>query len=105
MSQYGFLKDGVHYASDPHVVRKIAAEVAVLPDRVVSDPAPVCHLSEFADSSLNFKLRFWITDAEEGVTNVKGQVLLGLWDAFKENNIQIPYPHREIYIRNEKAQF
>ncbi len=96
---------GVHYASDPHVVRKIAAEVAVLPDRVVSDPAPVCHLSEFADSSLNFKLRFWITDAEEGVTNVKGQVLLGLWDAFKENNIQIPYPHREIYIRNEKAQF
>ncbi|MBL4590042.1 MAG: mechanosensitive ion channel [Alphaproteobacteria bacterium] len=96
---------GVHYASDPHVVRKIASEVAVLPDRVVNDPAPVCHLSEFGDSSLNFKLRFWITDAEEGVTNVKGQVLLGLWDAFKENNIKIPYPHREIYIRNEKTEF
>ncbi len=96
---------GVHYASDPHLVRKIASEVAQIPERVVSTPAPVCHLCEFGDSALNFKLRFWITDAQEGVTNVKGLVLLGLWDAFKEHGIKIPYPHREIYIRNESDEF
>ena len=93
---------GVHYDSDPHLIRKIAAEVALQPDRVAKDPEPICHLTEFGDSSLNFKLRFWITDAQDGVTNVKGQVFLGLWDAFKENGIQIPYPHREIFIRREE---
>lgn len=96
------IKFGVHYDSDPHLVRKIASEVAVQPDRVADDPAPVCHLTEFGDSSLNFALRFWIKDAQEGVTNVKGQVFLGLWDAFKENGIQIPYPHREVFIRREE---
>jgi len=84
-------------------VRKIASEVAAQPERVANDPTPICHLTEFGDSSLNFSLRFWIKDAEEGVTNVKGQVFLGLWDAFKENGIQIPYPHREVFIRREEA--
>ena len=98
------IKFGVHYDSDPHLVRKIAIEVASQPERVVSDPVPVCHLTEFGDSSLNFTLRFWILDAQDGVTNVKGEVFLGLWDAFKEHGIQIPYPHREIFIRREEIE-
>ncbi|MGB1077062.1 MAG: mechanosensitive ion channel family protein [Bdellovibrionales bacterium] len=97
------IKFGVHYDSDPHLVRKLAVEAATKPERVVDEPSPVCHLSEFGDSSLDFKLRFWITDAEEGVTNVKGQVLLEIWDIFKENGVQIPYPHREIYIKRDEV--
>ena len=94
---------GVHYKSDPHLVKKIAEEAtANAHDRIVKNPAPVCHLVEFGDSSLNFSLRFWIKDAEAGVTNIKGQVMLALWDAFKENDIEIPYPHREIYIHEKK---
>lgn len=89
---------GVHYDSDPHEVIKIAIEAATRPDRVVETPAPVCWLLEFGDSSINFTLRFWIKDAEEGVANVQGQVMLALWDAFKENDIDIPYPHREVFI-------
>jgi small-conductance mechanosensitive channel len=92
------MKFGVHYDSDPHLVKKIAQDVALKPSRVVSSPAPVCHLVEFGDSSLNFSLRFWIEDAEEGVTNMKGAVMLELWEAFKEHNIQIPYPHRELIL-------
>ncbi len=61
-------------------------------------PEPLCWITEFGDSSINFSLRFWIKDAEEGVTNVKGEVLLALWDVFKEHKIQIPYPHREVYL-------
>jgi small-conductance mechanosensitive channel len=85
---------GVDYKSDPHVVKKLAIEVATKVNRVVEDPKPVCHLVEFGDSSLNFVLRYWIEDAENGVTNTKGDVMLGLWDAFKENGIEIPFPHR-----------
>lgn len=92
------VKFGVHYESDPHLVRKIAADAAVKVPRVVADPAPVCHLTEFGESALNFKLRFWIRDAEEGITNVRGLVMLALWDAFRENGIKIPYPHREVYM-------
>jgi small-conductance mechanosensitive channel len=90
---------GVHYESEPHMVKRIAEEVASKPDRVVSDPKPQCHLAEFGDSSLDFKLRFWIEDAQKGVTNMRGDVMLALWDAFKENGIKIPYPHREVYVR------
>jgi small-conductance mechanosensitive channel len=93
------VKFGVHYDSDPHLVKKIAEEVCTKPERVVQDPAPICHLVEFGDSSLNFVLRFWIKDAEKGITNMRGAVMLALWDAFKANNIAIPYPHREVFIR------
>ena len=85
-------KFGVHYDSDPYLVKKLAEDAATHPDRVVDNPAPVCHLVEFGDSSLNFVLRFWIKDAEKGITNMRGAVMLALWDAFKENKIAIPYP-------------
>lgn len=89
---------GVDYKADPHLVKKIAEAAAAIPERVVEDPPAVCWLVEFGDSSLNFSLRFWIKDAEQGVTNVKGEVMMALWDAFKEHGIEIPYPHREIYL-------
>ncbi len=92
---------GVHYDSDPHVVRKLAIEAAGKPDRVVDSPAPVCHLVEFGDSSINFVLRYWIKDAEKGIVNTKGDVMLALWDILKENNIKIPYPHREVFVHKE----
>lgn len=95
---------GVHYNSNPHDVKRIAEEcIAGAHDRICKTPAPVCHLTEFADSSLNFKLRFWIKDAEKGVTNIRGEAMLALWDAFKENNIEIPYPHREVYMHETKS--
>ncbi len=93
---------GVHYNSNPHDVKAMAeAAAATAHERICSDPTPICHLTEFGDSSLNFKLRFWIKDAEKGVTNMRGAVMLALWDVFKENNIAIPYPHREIFMHSE----
>ncbi len=93
---------GVHYNSDPHLVKKIAEECAARVARVEKEPKPMCHVVAFGDSSINFSLRFWIRDAEKGVTNVQGDVFLALWDAFKENGIQIPYPHREVFIHEKK---
>ena len=95
-------KFGVHYDSDPHLIKQITAEAASKIDRVVESPSPVCHLVEFGDSSLNFVLRYWIKDAEKGITNTKGDVMLAIWDIFKEHNVQIPYPHREVFMHNAK---
>ncbi|MAF68349.1 MAG: mechanosensitive ion channel family protein [Micavibrio sp.] len=91
---------GVHYDSDPHEVTRVAIEAAAKPERVVESQKPVCWISGFGDSSIDFKLRFWIEDAQNGVSNIKGQVFLELWDAFKANGIKIPYPHREVFVHD-----
>jgi small-conductance mechanosensitive channel len=91
---------GVSYDSDPHEVSRVAIEAAGSVDRVDSSrKPPVCWMTEFGDSSINFKLRFWFHDPQQGLTNIRGRVLLALWDAFKENDIKIPYPHREVIMK------
>ncbi|MEJ8571156.1 mechanosensitive ion channel family protein [Microbaculum marinum] len=89
---------GVSYASDPHQVRRITVEACAAVDRVAGEPAPVCHLTAFGESSLDFLLRFWIADPEKGLTNIRGAVMLALWDAFKANGIDIPFPHRQLLV-------
>ncbi len=91
---------GVSYDSDPHEVSRLAREAAASVERVdTTRNPPVCWLTEFGDSSLNFKLRFWIDDPQKGLTNIRGKVMLALWDAFREHGIGIPYPHREIIVK------
>jgi small-conductance mechanosensitive channel len=63
---------------------------------VLSFKAPVCHVVGFGDSSVDYILRFWITDPTGGLTNIRGNVFLALWDAFHENGISIPFPQREV---------
>ncbi|KEC71694.1 mechanosensitive ion channel family protein [Rhizobium leguminosarum bv. phaseoli CCGM1] len=91
---------GTAYDSDPHEVARIAIATASTVDRVANNyRAPVCWLTCFGASSLDFRLRFWISDPANGLTNVRGQVLMALWDAFKEAGVSIPFPHREIIMR------
>ncbi|HAC51115.1 mechanosensitive ion channel protein [Sulfitobacter sp. HI0082] len=89
---------GTAYADDPHVVRKLAVDAAKGVDRVLSYKAPVCHIVGFGDSSVDYILRFWIKDPTGGLTNIRGNVYLALWDAFKENGISIPFPQREVKV-------
>ena len=91
---------GVSYGSDPHLVRRLAVDVVSKLPRVMTFPDPVCHIVGFGDSSIDFVLRFWIQDPEMGVTNIRGEAFLGLWDAFKENGIEIPYPHRQVLLKS-----
>lgn len=93
---------GVSYDSDPHEVIALAIGAAESCRRVYGDRTPVCWMTAFGDSSLNFILRFWISDPRQGLTNIRGTVMLAMWDAFKENGIEIPYPHREIIMKKEK---
>ncbi len=87
---------GASYDDDPHLVRKIAIEAAASVDRVLSTTKPVCHMVGFGDSSVDYILRFWIRDPTGGLTNIRGNVYLALWDAFKEHGVSIPFPQREV---------
>ncbi|SLN23730.1 putative MscS family protein.1 precursor [Roseovarius gaetbuli] len=87
---------GTAYGDDPHLVRKIAIEAANGVERVLSSKPAVCHIVGFGDSSVDYILRFWIRDPTGGLTNIRGNVYLALWDAFQEHGISIPFPQREV---------
>jgi small-conductance mechanosensitive channel len=91
---------GVSYDSDPHHVRKVAVEAAMRVPRVMSDPEPVCWFEAFGESSLDFSLRYWIADPDNGIINVRAPVMLALWDAFKREGIDIPFPVRDVRMRH-----
>lgn len=93
---------GTAYGDNPHDVRRIAIEAAKSVDRVLSNRATVCHIVGFGDSSVDYILRFWIKDPTEGLTNIRGNVYLALWDAFAENGISIPFPQREVRMLGDK---
>jgi len=98
---------GVSYNSNPREVIKIILASLNNIKRILKNPEPVCILKGFGDSSVDFELRVWIKDPENGVNNVKSEVLLNVWDAFKENNITIPFPQRDIHFKSspiEKAE-
>ncbi|MBV9826159.1 MAG: mechanosensitive ion channel [Alphaproteobacteria bacterium] len=96
---------GVGYDSDMREARRLAVEAAKGTKRVAATPEPVCHITEFGDNAVNMALRFWIDDPASGVANVKGDVFLALWDSFKENNVDLPFPQRDIRIRELPAEF
>ncbi|QGX97145.1 mechanosensitive ion channel [Roseovarius faecimaris] len=95
---------GTSYGCDPHLVRKIAIEAAQGVERVLSFKAPVCHIVGFGDSSVDYILRFWITDPTGGLTNIRGNVYLALWDAFQEHGISIPFPQREVRLLGDEGE-
>ncbi len=91
---------GTSYGDDPHKVRKIAIDAACAVPRVLAMKEPVCHIVGFGDSSVDYILRFWIRDPTQGLTNIRGNVYLALWDAFHDNGISIPFPQREVRMLN-----
>ncbi len=93
---------GTAYSDDPHAVRRIAIEAAKSVDRVLSMKSPVCHIVGFGDSSVDYILRFWISDPTGGLTNIRGNVYLALWDAFQAANISIPFPQREVRMLGDQ---
>ncbi|HEY8596131.1 MAG TPA: mechanosensitive ion channel domain-containing protein [Devosiaceae bacterium] len=90
---------GVSYEADPNTVKDLAVAAAIDTRRVLRVPQPVCHLVAYGESSVDYVLRFWVSDPKTGVLNVKSDVLVALWYSLKDNGIAIPYPHRDLHFR------
>ena len=95
---------GVAYGSDPHQCIALIIDAAKSVERVLDAPEPVCLLKGFGDNSVDLELRFWLADPSNGVSNVKSRVLLKVWDSFKQHEIEIPYPQRDLHIRSSDVQ-
>ena len=90
---------GVHYNSDVHQAMALCIEAVGEVDRLLQNPEPVCLLSGFGDSSVDLEVRAWIEDPQAGISNVKSEVLLRIWDKFHEHGIEIPFPQRDLHIK------
>jgi small-conductance mechanosensitive channel len=89
---------GTNYDADPRLVCKLAIDIAAAAPRAIKNKPPNCILVEFAEVGMKFSLTFWIADPD-GMDNVKSDVMLSLWEAFKREGIRVPYPVREIRVR------
>jgi small-conductance mechanosensitive channel len=94
---------GVSYGSDVHLAMSHAIEAAVAVTRVLEAPKPACLLKEFGDSAVILELRFWIRDPANGTANVRSEVMLRIWDLFREHGIEFPFPQRDLTLRNPEA--
>lgn len=89
---------GVSYKSDIERAREIILQAAIEHERCSKEPEAKCFLREFGDSSVNFLLYFWVDDVSLGRFEVQSDVMRSIWRKFKENNIEIPFPQRDIHI-------
>ncbi len=94
------LKVQVRISYDTDVRQALALMVrgAGRPARVLADPAPRALLLEFGESFLLLELRFWIRDVQNGIRNISSDVMLEIWDLFREHGITLPMPQQGIHI-------
>jgi small-conductance mechanosensitive channel len=94
---------GIAYGADVDLAMALIAEAARETPRVLAYPEPRCLLKGFGDSSIDLEVRFWIADPNNGVANVKSDLNLGIWRKFKANSVEIPFPQRDLNIRDGAA--
>lgn len=93
---------GVSYSSDPAEVEKVLMNVVKNQPEVLKSPEPKVFFSDFADSSLNFNLTIWIRD-QWFDERIKSDIRFKIFEAFKKNNIQIPFPQMDVHLNpNQK---
>lgn len=93
----------VAYQSDLELVLKLMRQAAEGNARVLVTPEPTAMIKAFADSGVDVTLSVWISDPENGQLTLKSELYLALWQMFKDNNISIPFPQREIRILDQET--
>jgi small-conductance mechanosensitive channel len=102
---------GVSYSSDVELVKKALLEVAQEHPEVIKEPtrnmenvtAPFVRFTNFGDSSLDFELLAWIPDSFKRF-DIASDLHFMVWQKFKEHNIKIPFPQRDVHFYSEERQ-
>ncbi|MBF0382790.1 MAG: mechanosensitive ion channel [Magnetococcales bacterium] len=90
---------GVHYNTDPHHAIRVIWSVLKENKLILEAPKPVVWLCNFAASSVEIHVHYFTDWRVQRPNAVKSGVLLRIWDRFKEENIQIPYPQQDLYLK------
>lgn len=91
---------GVDYSSDVNEVMRILNEVALTQNGIQKEPKPFVRFIDFGDSSLDFKVIFWSEEVFR-VHNIMSELRIKIFNAFRENNVSIPFPQRVIHFKND----
>jgi len=91
---------GVSYNEDPEKVRRILIEIATKNPHVLKIPPPDVMFNDFGDSYLNFFLRVWTSDHITKPMVLKSMLYYEIFDQFRKNNIEIPFPQRDLHLRS-----
>lgn len=91
---------GVSYGANPDVVRKLLLEIARNHKDVLPDPAPEVIFKDFGDSTLDFQLRIWTTTQVQTPFRLKSDVYFTIFRVFAENNVELPFPQRDLHLRS-----
>jgi small-conductance mechanosensitive channel len=88
----------ISYANDPEQAMQILLACATANPRVLAEPPPAARLLNFGDNGIALELRVWIQDPEAGLANVRSDINLAIWRAFKAAGMVIPFPQRDLRI-------
>ena len=88
---------GVSYGTELDKAIKVAMDLMKNHSLVLADPAPAVVVIELADSSVNFQLRAW--SKTEDYWTVKGDLTKGIFEAFKSEGVEIPFPQMDVHLR------
>lgn len=94
---------GIAYGSDIDLAERLMLEAARGANRVLTDRPPGVLLSAFGPNSIDMVIVCWIGDPEEGVGNVRSEVLKRVWHLFRENGIEIPYPQQDVSLKDSEG--
>jgi len=90
--------------SDLELAERLMLEAAIASPRVLKTPPPAVWLTEIAEAGLSFEIRFWIDDPEEGLTNVRSDILKRVWHQFQQDGVELPNrAQRDLSLRDSAA--
>lgn len=93
-----FVAVGVAYGSDTALVKKLLLQAVSEHSRVLKKPDPLVRFVDFGESSLDFRVFFWSRDLMP-VENIKSDIRFRIDELFREHNISIPFPQRDVWMR------
>lgn len=93
---------GVAYGSDTEKVKKLLLESVHEQAGITKKPSPFVLFEDFGDSALIFSVNFFVTDSFVD-PKIKSQVRYNIDQKFRENNITIPFPQRDVHFFNRSA--
>lgn len=94
----------VAYGSDVVLVTETLLMVAYLNCNVLDDPSPIVHFDGFGDSALNFNLLVWISPIAQ-YPQIRSSLFFAIEYSLRQRNISIPFPQRDLWLRNPEAIF
>ena len=89
----------VAYGSDLVLAEKLLLEAAMELPRVLKRSVPQVWLNSFGDNAILFEVQMWIEDPEDGLGNLRSDLLKSIWQKFQVSGVEIPFPQTDIRVK------